>query len=303
MNRVSVLASLVVVICGFVFLAAVLVRRAWLAAGELVHPIRRRSATSPADYGLTAEAISFKTRDGLTLRGWFVPAPIYAKGTLVFSHGYAGECSPDLIYVPFLNDAGYNVCLFDYRGHGASEGNFTSLVYYERGDLLDAIDFLNRKGISRVGLIGFSMGGAISLATASLCPNVVAVVSDCTFGELTTIIRNAALQRGYPRPGAELVGCLVELLASLRVHADLFSADPIRTIAKISPRPVLIMHGEADTAIPVSEAYRLFSAAREPKELWVVPGAGHRQIEEIQPIEYRRRIVEFFDRAFESASP
>lgn len=303
MNRASVLASLVVILCGFVLLIAVLVRRAWIAAGELVHPIRRRSATSPADYGLTAEAISFKTRDGLTLRGWFVPTPVHAKGTLVFSHGYAGECSPDLIYVPFLNGAGYNVCLFDYRGHGASEGKFTSLVHYERGDLLDAIDFLNKKGVSRVGLIGFSMGGAIALATTPLCPNVVAVVSDCTFGELGAIIRNAALQRGYPRPGAELVSWLVELLASLRVHANLFSADPIRTIAKISPRPVLIMHGEADTAIPVREAYRLFSAAREPKELWVVPGAGHRQIEEILPIEYRRRLVEFFDRAFESACP
>lgn len=285
------------------FLSAVLVARAWQAAGELVYPARRPPASSPLDYGLTAEAISFKTRDGLVLRGWFVPVPGHAKGTLVFSHGYAGDCSPDLIYVPFLNRAAYNVCLFDYRGHGTSEGDFTSIVHYERGDLLDAIDFLRRKGISHVGLIGFSMGGAIALATAPLCPEVVAVVSDSTFGELAAIIRNAAIQRGWPRSGAVLVSWLVELLASLRVRANLFSSDPIHTIAKISPRPVLIMHGEADTAVPVSEAYRLFHAAREPKELWVVPGAGHRQIEAIEPEEYRCRLVRFFDQAFNSITP
>ncbi len=292
-----------IVLVGFMFLGVVLVGRAWQAAGELVYPARRPPASSPSDYGLAAEAISFKTRDGLILHGWFVPASGQAKGTLVFSHGYAGDCSPDLVYVPLLNRAAYNVCLFDFRGHGTSEGDFTSVVYYERGDLMDAIDFLRRKGISRVGLVGFSMGGAIALATAPLCPEVVAVVSDSTFGELTTIIRNAAVLRGFPYPGALLVGWLVELLASFRVRANLFSADPIHTIAKISPRPVLIMHGEADTAIPVSEAYRLFRAAREPKELWVVPGAGHRQIEAVQPEEYRRRLVQFFDRAFNTITP
>lgn len=303
MILIGLLFTLAIFLGGLVFLGAVLMGRAWQAAGELVYPPRRPPASCPPDYGLTAEAISFETRDGLILRGWFIPAPGRAKGTLVFSHGYAGDCSPDLVYVPFLNRAAYNVCLFDFRGHGTSEGDFTSIVHYERGDLIDAIDFLRRKGISRVGLVGFSMGGAIALATTPLCPEVVAVASDSTFSELTAIIRNAAVQRGFPRLGAVLVSRLVVLLASLRVRANLFSADPIRTIAKISPRPVLIMHGEADTAIPVGEAYRLFRAACEPKELWVVPGAEHRQIETIQPEEYRCRLVQFFDRAFNSITP
>lgn len=297
MIQIGLLSNLVIILGGLVFLAAVLISRAWKVAGELVFPVHRLPTTTPADHGLAAEAVSFETRDGLTLRGWFIPAD-HAKGTLVFSHGYAGDCSPDLIYVPFFNQAGYNVLLFDYRGHGISDGDFTSLVHYERGDLVDGIEFLRGRGIERVALIGFSMGGAIALATAPLCPNVVAVVSDCTFSELASIIRNAALRRGFPRGAAWVLGWLIELLASVRLHANLFSADPIHTIARISPRPIFIMHGEADTAIPVSEAHRLFHAAREPKELWVVPGAGHRQIEELHPQEYRRRVIEFFDRAF-----
>jgi fermentation-respiration switch protein FrsA (DUF1100 family) len=59
------------------------------------------------------------------------------------------------------------------------------------------------------------------------------------------------------------------------------------------------MHGTADEAVPVEEAHRLFDAANEPKELWIVPGANHRMIEEVAAEEYQRRLVEFFDRAFE----
>ncbi len=253
---------------------------------------------------MNAEPVAFMSQDGLTLRGWFSAAPVPVKGTIVCSHGYAGDCSPDLIYAPLFNRAGYNVMLFDYRGHGASEGKFTSLVYYERGDLLCALEYLRSRGIERVGLIGFSMGGAITLATAPLSPMVVGAVSDCTFGELNRIIRAVAEERGAPRVIAALLGYLVEMAAGVRLHANLFSADPIRHVAEISPRPVLIMHGEADEAIPVSEAFRLYGTAREPKELWTVPGARHRRIEDVAPEEYRRRVIEFFDRAFaQDSSP
>ena len=301
MVQIGIVASLGIGLLGVIFLIAVLFARCWRAAGELIFPARRCAASTPADYGLVAEAISFQTRDGLTLRGWFVPATGLAKGTIVFSHGYAGDCSPDLVYVPLLNRAGYNVCLFDYRGHGASDGNFTSLVYFERRDLLSALDFLHQRGIERIGLIGFSMGGAIALATAALDPLVVGVVSDCTFGEMSRIIGNAASQRGAPAPFATLIGWLVELMASIRLRANLFSADPIRSIARIAPRPVLIMHGEADEAVPSSEAQRLYQMARPPKELWVVPQAGHRKIEQVAPDEYKQRLIGFFDRAFEDS--
>ena len=143
----------------------------------------------------------------------------------------------------------------------------------------------------------------MALSAAPASPIVIGVVSDCTFSELNRIIRNAALQRRVPPPLAGLIGWLVESLAGLRLHANLFSADPIHAISKISPCPVLIMHGEADDAVPVSEAFRLYHAAREPKQLWIVPGAGHRAIEEVAPDEYRRRVVDFFDRAFHSSAP
>lgn len=303
MGIIGIYATALILLGALAFAAVVLGRRVWKAAGELVYPTRRHATFTPADYGaMDAEPVSFMSQDGLTLRGWFLPAPGPVKGTIICSHGYAGECSPDLIYAPMFNRAGYHVMLFDYRGHGASEGTFTSLVYYERGDLLCGLEYLRSRGIARVGLIGFSMGGAITLSTAPLSPMVVGAVSDCTFGELNRVISTAAEERGVPHVIAALLGYLVQAAASVRLRANLFSADPIRHIAEISPRPVLIMHGEADEAIPVSEASRLYGAAREPKELWTVPGAHHRRIEDVAPEEYRRRVIEFFDRAFSQAT-
>lgn len=312
MALIGTVPTIVILLGGVLLLGCVLLTRAWQAAGELIYPPRRAASTDPTSLDLAFESVSLRADDGVTCRGWFIsaepdapasstPASPSPKGTVVLSHGYAGDCSPDLIYVPLFRGAGYNVLLFDYRGHGMSDGSFTSLVYYERRDLLAALEFLESRGIEQVGLIGFSMGGAIALATAPLSPLVVGVISDCAFAELSQIIANAAAHRGAPRPLAAIIGWLVEFLAGLRLHANLFAADPIHWVSRISPHPVLIMHGAADQSVPVSEARRLFRAAHEPKDLWIVPHADHRKIEDVAPEEYRQRVIAFFDRAFERA--
>ncbi len=286
-------ALLVLLAIGIIVLAAV----AWQGAGQLIYPFKRPADATPRDYALDFEPVSFKSRDRLTLRGWFIPAS-HPKGTIVLCHGYAGDCSPDLIYAPLFHRAGYDTLFFDFRGHGASDGNFTSLVYFERGDLLAALDFLQSRGIARVGLIGFSMGGAIAIATAPHSAMVVGVISDCAFAELRSIIENAAVAHDLPRWLAPLIGFLTVAIASVRLHANLFSADPIRWVDQVAPRPLLIMHAGSDADAPVDNARRLFATAREPKELWIVPNALHRQIEEVARDEYRRRVIDFFDRAF-----
>jgi uncharacterized protein len=270
---------------------------AWYAARQLLYPARRRPDETIVGNRDGFEAVSFLTPDGLRLRGWFVPAP-RAKGTLVLCHGYAGDCTPDFVYAPLLRDANYNTLFFDFRGHGESDGCCTSLVYLERSDLLAALDFLRSRGITRVALLGFSMGGAIVLATASFSPMVAGVISDCAFAELRLVIQVAAEARGFPKWTSPLIGWLAVVFASAQLRVDLFSADPIRWIGKISPRPVLIMHAGADRDVPSVQARQLFAAAQEPKELWIVPNAAHRQIEEFAGDEYRKRVIDFVDRLF-----
>jgi pimeloyl-ACP methyl ester carboxylesterase len=245
------IASLLALVLAIPMLSLLVV--AWVGAGRVTHPPRTLTKTAMVDDDHEFEAVSFLARDGLTLRGWFVPAR-NPKGTIVLCHGYMGDCSPDFTYMPHLCNAGYNTFFFDFRGHGASDGTNSSLVYQERGDLLAALDFLSSRGISRVALLGFSMGGAIALATAPASPMVAGVISDCGFSALSQVIQVAAVARGFPNWIGPLLGWLTVVCASVQLRANLFSADPIRWIGKIAPRPVLIMHGGNDRDVPAFQA-------------------------------------------------
>ena len=277
------------------FVAALLAATYRAGVRALIAPEFERSSITPADHGLPYEDVWFTSSDGLRLHGWLVPAPT-PRGTVIFCHGHGGSPAPDLCYVPAFRDRGLSVLLIDFRGHGQSEGRFTSLGYYERRDLLGAIACLQERGIHRVGVLGFSMGAAVAMSTAPDAPAVAAVVADCGFAELWRTVAAGARDRGIPRALAGPTGRLVVGLASLRLGAPLWRADPIRHVARVSPRPLLIIQGGADPYVPASEAKRLFAAAGDPKELWLVPEAGHRAVDQIQPEAYHARVVGFFEK-------
>ena len=250
--------------------------------------------TDPVDYGLSYEEVAFESRDGLTLRGWFIPAK-EPQGTIVFGHGHGGSMDPDIEYVPAFHENGYNILMFDFRGHGRSEGQRVSMGYYERLDLLGAVDYLLSRGIDRVGVLGFSMGGAVAISTASQSDAIGAVVSDGGFARLGSAIASGMRERGWPDWVAAWVSPLMIGLASLRLGAWLPRADPIRWVDKIAPRALFIIHGGLDPYISLAEVQELYAKAGEPKELWVVPEAGHRLVDKQGPDEYRARLLAFFD--------
>jgi alpha-beta hydrolase superfamily lysophospholipase len=262
---------------------------------RLIAPAFERAALTPADHGLPYEDLFFTTADGLRLHAWLVPAPS-PRGTVIFLHGHGGTPSPDLQHVPAFRDRGYSVLLLDFRAHGQSEGRFTSLGYFERRDLEAAIACLQERGIHRVGLLGFSMGAAVAMSAAGDLPAVAAVVADCGFAELWQAAAAGAREKGLSSPVAWIVGRLVVLLASLRLGAPLWAADPLRHVSRISPRPLLIVQAGCDKYIAVRDAQRLFAAARDPKELWVVPGAGHCAAAQAHPEAYYERVLGVFDR-------
>jgi len=259
--------------------------------------IRRRvpdTPSDPAQYGLTYEEVTFPSRDGLTLRGWFIPAP-EARGTVVFCHGHAGSMDPDVKYAPAFHERGYNVLMFDFRGHGRSEGQHVSMGYYERQDLLGAVDYLQSRGIDQVGVLGFSMGGAVAMATAPHSEAIRAAVSDGGFARLSDAIAAGVREQGLPGFLASLVGHLIMWLMGLRLSCSLSGADPIRWVDKIAPRALFIIHGALDPFVAVEEARELYAVAGEPKEIWIVPEARHRQADRHHPEEYRHRVLAFFD--------
>ena len=250
---------------------------------------------SPLDYGLTYKEVAFPSRDGLTLRGWFIPAAL-SRGTVIFCHGHAGSMDPDLKYVPAFRDRGYNVLLFDFRAHGRSDGQIVSMGSLEQWDLLGAVDYLQRRGIERVGVLGFSMGGRVAISTAPQSEAIAAVVSDGGPATLLESIVAGSRERGLPGVLALPVAWLTLWLAGRLVGCNLSEADAVYWVAKLSPRALFLIHGGRDPYVSTAAVEALFATAREPKELWIVPKADHRQVDEQHPDEYLTRVIGFFDR-------
>jgi fermentation-respiration switch protein FrsA (DUF1100 family) len=271
------------------FLAAVGFWLSWEMTRR--HPPDERR--SPAEYGLTFEEVSFPAGDGLTLRGWWIPAA-GAERAVVFLHGQAGSMDPDVQYVPALQAAGLSVLMFDFRAHGRSAGRTGTIGYLERQDVRGAVAYLRQKGITRIGLLGFSMGARVALLAASLCPEVRAVVADGGPPRMLPAIAARVQERGLPRWLGVPSAWLTLAFTSLRVGANLFRYEPIHWMGRVAPRAILFIHGDHDPYIPAAEFEALVAAAGRPKEVWRVAEAGHRAVDRVYPQEYRRRLVDFF---------
>ena len=268
----------------------------WVAASQI---IRRRMPDSPADpatLGLDYEPVNFPSLDGLRLGGWLIPGSQPIRGTVIFCHGHAGSLDPDLKYVPAFHQRGFNVLQFDFRAHGRSEGQHVSMGYYERLDLLGAVDFLQERGIEQAGVLGFSMGGAVAISTAAQCPAIAAVVSDGGFARIQPTLQAGLKQRGIPLWLASLLTPWTVRITGWHLNCDLAEADPLRWVHQISPRPVLFVHGGRDIYVPLTEIESLHAEAGNPKALWIVQEAEHRQVDEARPEEYLARVLGFFER-------
>jgi dipeptidyl aminopeptidase/acylaminoacyl peptidase len=248
---------------------------------------------TPDEYGLKYEPIEFKARDGITLRGVWIPAENSDK-VVIFLHGHDSSHDFDIYKAVALHDIGLNVQLFDFRAHGRSDGKMMTFGYKERWDVLAAIEFAHNKGMKHFGLHGTSYGGLTAMLTAPICPDVKAVVSDGGPARLMTGAGAWAAERGLPHWPMKMAAWLFLNITSIRLGANLFKYEPIRWVRKISPRPILFIHGDLDQFC--ADFDELYAAAQEPKEVWRLPEAGHTTASQLYPEEYSRRVNDFFTR-------
>jgi pimeloyl-ACP methyl ester carboxylesterase len=248
---------------------------------------------SPDEYGLQFEPIEFKATDGLTLRGVWIPTSGADKAVIIL-HGHGGSYDFDLYRAPSLHEAGFNVLLFDFRAHGRSEGKRMTFGYDERGDMLGAIEFLHGRGIHHIGLLGFSYGGIVSMLFAAESPAIEAVISDGGPARMRTAIASRGVEVGFPLWFTKPLAWLIISMTSLRLGANLFQYEPVRWVGKITPRPILFIHGDHDQYLPDFDD--LYEAAKPPKEVWRLPDAGHTTASQLYPEEHTRRVIDFFSR-------
>ncbi len=250
-------------------------------------------AHSPEEYGLKYEAVEFKAKDGITLRGVWIPVAGSDKA-VVCLHGYRGSHDPDLWRVPYLYRAGFNTLLFDFRAHGRSDGNWMTFGYKERWDVLGAIEFLQKNGLRHIGLHGISYGGLIGILSAAIDPRVEAVITDGGPNRWMVGADGWSHEHGIPVWLTRAIAWVFFAMTSIFVGANLFKYELTRWVGKVSPRPILFIHGDKDRYC--TDFDKLYAAAKEPKELWRVPEAEHTTASLLYPEEYNRRVIQFFTR-------
>jgi fermentation-respiration switch protein FrsA (DUF1100 family) len=248
---------------------------------------------SPWEVQVPFEPVSFETEDGLTLRGWWFPQPT-SQRVIIGCTGHRGAKHELLGIGSGLWRAGSNVLLFDFRSRGDSDVAPASLAHHELHDARAAVRFVQeRLPGARIGMIGYSMGAAVALLTAAIEPAIQVVVADSPFATIRDLLAHAYQRRRLP---SRLILELSDALNRWRYGYPFEAVRPIDAVEMIAPRPVLIIHGAADTLIPVEHAYRLYAAASEPKELWIVEDAAHCGAYFMDRPTYVTRVGQFYDR-------
>ncbi len=222
------------------------------------------------DYVKPHEPFKVTTRDGVALRG--VHLRNENDTLLIYCHGFLS--SKNFIAVPrfvelLAEDA--DVIAFDFRGHGESEGAST-LGERELLDIDAVLDYARGFDYRRILLLGSSMGGAAAIRYGASSPDVAGVV---TIGAFARGEFSFAAGRALKFFDWQVTHSVVRAARRTRVASIALPSAPIDVVQRLSPRPLLLIHGRLDPLVPVRHAHELYAQAREPKKLIVIPRGSH----------------------------
>jgi hypothetical protein len=234
-----------------------------IGASALLYPSRRPSLRPAPEHCVE------RTFDGVGVRlaGWVCTAEtVTNKPTIVFLHGVADNRDSSVSVIDRFLPRGFNVIVYDSRRHGRSEGDRCTYGFFEKQDLKRVLD---HAGVERAILIGHSLGAAVALQAAAIDARITAVVAASTFSDLRTIATE--------RAPVVFTSSLIDAAFARAEHDAEFIVDdvsPLRAAAAITV-PALIIHGALDRDTRPAHSERVFAALRGPKQLLIVPNAGH----------------------------
>lgn len=220
------------------------------------------------------------------ISGWWIPQTNSNSRVILFLHGAKGNMaarknSYNLERVAKLYKLGFSVFTIDYRGYGNSQGKFpTEASVYE--DALIAWNYLTQeKNFSpeEIFIYGYSLGGAIAVNLCLQQPQAAGLIAESCFTSIKDMAKYRRRIQIFP----------LNLLVTQKF-------DFINKV-KLLEMPVLFIHGMKDEVVPVAMSQRLFAAAAEPKELLLIPNAGHNNLTQVDSDRYLATLQEFFDQA------
>lgn len=283
---------------GVAMSALVVATVGWIASERGIHPelcdTGYKLLSEYPELEPKTELVSFSVpRTGRRV-GWFITGE--SQSTIILLHGFGCRRHEMLDHARVLHQAGYSILLFDFHGQGESDGDGVTLGVREQRDLLAAVEYLKGRSDvdqANIGVLGISMGAAVAIMGAAQSPDIKAVIADSPFESA-----RRAIEEGFTRvvglpafPFAPITLQIIEW--RLEISPD--ESVPRDHVADISPRPLLLIHGLADTEVSPANSQVLFSLAGEPRELWLVPGIDHTRGMQDRREEYSERIVGFFE--------
>jgi pimeloyl-ACP methyl ester carboxylesterase len=265
----------------------------------------------------SAEDLRFPTTNGLMLRGCYQRTPhAVRRGVILFGPEFGSNRWSFQQYCEPLLQAGYDIFSFEVRNQGESDRleSYEPMQWvteYEVEDMRAAIEYLKGRpdaDPNGIGIFGLSRGGGAGIILAAQDAWVRCLISDGAFGTMTTLLyymkkwvaiysTKLRMQRWLPHWFYVLIGHIA-LRRIEKKHRCRF-AKLERFLPRISPKPWLQIHGGSDTYIKPELAEQMQQRAREPKELWMVPGAKHNQALHVAGAAYQQRLVEFFNKHLE----
>jgi pimeloyl-ACP methyl ester carboxylesterase len=260
---------------------------------QLEHP-ELRPELLLEQHRLRAQPITLTTSDGLKLFALY--APPHNGATIILCHGYKMSCSEMIPIGALLANHGYGVLLLDLRSHGRSAGEQISFGYHEWRDIAAAVDFLyQQEQVPTIAMFGNSMGGALAIAYAARDPRIASVISQSPYASVAhSINKGVSKFSGLP---AFPFAPLIHYLAQHRLSINTDEVAPVNTIAKISPRPILLMMGGQDQTVEADGIFALQQAAGKQCELWFEPELDHVEFYQRLPEEFEQRIITYYDQA------
>ena len=291
-RRAAVRALRLVVIVGLVL---VVLRMSGCMESLFYHPESGPTPVPPGYIG--AQSVWFPSSDGTQLHGWFIPARdksgavITGQRTpgILHVHGNAGNIESHAWFTEYLPPAGFAVFVFDYRGYGESHGRPRKRgpLIADTNAALDALLARPEVDPQRIAMYGQSLGGAIGLNVMADRPEIKCGVFESPFASWRSI---AACAIGGDNPNL-----LCRTLAAILIPD---SHSPTDAIARIN-RPMLLLHGTADSIIPISQSRRLKDAAGDNATLIELPGGDHNTLRDSNP-EIDKMVIDFFQQQFSS---
>lgn len=295
-RRLILLSMIAVVVTAF----AVPVLLGFFTTYSLLYSSCTETSSTPADFGLTFESLTLPARAGGQFRAYFIHGT--NRAAIIIPPTTSQGRGNRLDLAALLARHGYAVLTFESR-RCAGMGPL-SLGYKETDEVGDALDYLQTRpdvNPERIGITGFSSGGATAVMAAARFQGLKAVIAEGGYGDFAEGVlglnakHDSLLETIYKRS--------LSLSYNLISGIDIDKLSPASVIGQIAPRPILLIYGSRE--ISLAGAREQLAAAGSNAQLWIVEGADHGTYLAVAPQEYETRVVTFFDSALltESKKP